>query len=906
MGSQLFHVNDGGALVLEPHQFQMQSWYSQARLTFLLKGWRAGFSSSAPFWLLNEMTRCGPGNPALRYFCIAPNLSGMRKGLLPEMIRVFCTYYKLGKYNQNNNEILISPEGDRWLWGHEQRERTPITFCYAEEPDSFASMTAIAGVGDEIGQKKFKLESYNTLLARMSTTVGRSAPNNRHPRLQAFDFPRDMKMGRLMAGSTVYQLGWLEDLWDQWRHDVKDKTRASLIERMNCGNRAEREEMKAEFRRRQFLGLIHPNMSFIRFDSTANPSFAPEEFVRARASLPSWFFDMRYRAIFRKPAGTIFDGWDASRHVVAPFKLPSHWPRRVAIDFGKKNFHALFIAHDEERDRHFIYRHYADTTKSNCERAKEIIALEPNIEFCVAGQISEEYDRVGLAEGGLASSPPMYKSLWAGINTMASAIQMNKLFVFRGVAPEFESEVRSYSRPVDENGAVKLDEDPEDKENYHCFIARTEIEVETGKLPVENIKVGDKVLTRDGWKPVTRVGNRYATNLREVTFSDGRTLVGTGEHPIWVEGKGFIPIDSLRYYDIIKLCPIETLVSPEKPSFSTDGSTTAIQMQGKNQTATISRVAVRCCIARFGSLITGRFRQIHTFITLTATRSTTIFPTSLYSNEVRISAIITKAKTRLRNRPISTKSAHWLPLGIRRPKAAHGTPSTLLANAPLKFQVNMNAISAAKDSSLLSLGRCVSARSTAKRLGDETTTARLKIVSGAGKNIWRRATYPANTVQSLAPEARDTIVTERGNQRPKNGFALLARKFFKPDLQPKQKAAPVHVLRVRAVAAQTVYNLSVAELPEYYANGVLVHNCTDPVRYYGTYFWRNAESGQVIASSTTRSRRTEPSIDEVGRQAVVVSPEVYARGGVSRSQFGLYSKYGDRRMLEPHLDITLD
>lgn len=40
----------------------------------------------------------------------------------------------------------------------------------------------------------------------------------------------------------------------------------------------------------------------------------------------------------------------------------------------------------------------------------------------------------------------------------------------------------------------------------------------------------------------------------------------------------------------------------------------------------------------------------------------------------------------------------------------------------------------------------------------------------------------------------------------------------------------VHVLSVRAAGQQPVWNLTVEGSPEYFANGVLVHNC-DAMRY---------------------------------------------------------------------------
>ena len=45
-------------------------------------------------------------------------------------------------------------------------------------------------------------------------------------------------------------------------------------------------------------------------------------------------------------------------------------------------------------------------------------------------------------------------------------------------------------------------------------------------------------------------------------------------------------------------------------------------------------------------------------------------------------------------------------------------------------------------------------------------------------------------------------------------------------------SAPVHVLRVTSMPGRVpVFNLTVEGKPEYYAAGVLVHNCMDATRY---------------------------------------------------------------------------
>ncbi len=93
----------------------------------------------------------------------------------------------------------------------------------------------------------------------------------------------------------------------------------------------------------------------------------------------------------------------------------------------------------------------------------EDYTVPPRIDFCVAGQISEDADRIELLKGGLVSQPPAFRDLWTGINMMASGINLGKVFVFEGACPGFVDEVKEYSRPVDEMGNVDLDADPEEK-----------------------------------------------------------------------------------------------------------------------------------------------------------------------------------------------------------------------------------------------------------------------------------------------------------------------------------------------------------------------------------------------------------------------------------------------------------
>lgn len=91
--------------------------------------------------------------------------------------------------------------------------------------------------------------------------------------------------------------------------------------------------------------------------------------------------------------------------------------------------------------------------------------------------------------------------------------------------------------------------EPLDEDN-HCFIAGTLVLTDKGEIPIERIKVGDKVLTRTGFQKILWAGS---TGIKEVYSYriNGKDLICTDTHPIYTENRGFIPIKHLAQLDII-------------------------------------------------------------------------------------------------------------------------------------------------------------------------------------------------------------------------------------------------------------------------------------------------------------------------------------------------------------------
>lgn len=128
-----------------------------------------------------------------------------------------------------------------------------------------------------------------------------------------------------------------------------------------------------------------------------------------------------------------------------------------------------------------------------------------------------------------------------------------------------------------------------------CLIAGTEVMTEQGIRPIEDIKPGEFILTRKGMKKVKCSGlSKLTKQLISVVFSDGNTLTGTPDHPIYVLEKGWI--------DLCKLKPTDKVLSL-KEEF--------IRYMGRKNISTVmsgiktkKNMSIEHFIERFGEVFT--------------------------------------------------------------------------------------------------------------------------------------------------------------------------------------------------------------------------------------------------------------------------------------------------------------
>lgn len=284
-----------------------------------------------------------------------------------------------------------------------------IFFGSADRPDSLESATAKAAHLDEVGQDSFRLSSWEAVLRRLS-----------------------IYQGRVLGTTTLYNLGWLKyEIYDRWEHGNTD-------------------------------------YDVIQFDSIENPAFPLAEYERARATLPSWKFDLFYRGRYARPAGMIYNSFDEKVNLVEPFDIPVEWPRHVGIDPGGVNTATLWIAEDVSRKAYYIYRSTLDggkSTREHCKIALKYAEKERVVSWCGGAKSEGQFRKDWAAEGIPVHESPVF-DVEGGIDRVISLFKQQRLFIFKNdLNRGLLDEIGSYSRIL--NDRQEPTEKIKDKETYH-------------------------------------------------------------------------------------------------------------------------------------------------------------------------------------------------------------------------------------------------------------------------------------------------------------------------------------------------------------------------------------------------------------------------------------------------------
>ena len=326
--------------------------------------------------------------------------------------------------------------------------------------------------------------------------------------------------------------------------------------------------------------------------------------------------------------------------------------------------------------------------------------------------------------------------------------------------------------------------------NNHCIAEGALIRTINGDIPIERIKVGDLVLTRQGYRRV--LASAVTGVNREVLeiSTDSEVLKCTAEHRIFTKNRGFVEAQNLTTTDVL-------LCLKQKPLFTTESAGTDIRNRKGEATELISSGLLQAgrygYTDMFGRKLTEQSRKARTSITKMGTRLITICQTLSALRRALIGKTILGSVRFVKDSlSISTTSER---------KRKHGT---LLR----------------KDTN--------GTRRTLKSTTGEFLTCRRKSAPNVEK--------PLNP-RHIAKGSAQTPVNQRGGEikvlMMSKGLAFNAERFLPVTSTENSGFVVKAVLGVTKLCKKEkrVYDLTIEGQPEFFANGILVHNCIDGLRY---------------------------------------------------------------------------
>lgn len=348
---------------------------------------------------------------------------------------------------------------------------------------------------------------------------------------------------------------------------------------------------------------------------------------------------------------------------------------------------------------------------------------------------------------------------------------------------------------------------PLDKNN-HCVDEGTLIETSRGAIPVEDVRVGDYVLTRAGYRKVlfSAITGENRKLLEITTLYN--TLRCTPEHRIYTLNRGFVEAQNLTKEDTL-LC----LKSTEYSLMDIGGIDTL--NQNAEVTGFTSNAPLR--VERFGFTgisgrkQTGLFQKMRTSITKMGIRSTMIFQIlnvllqRLTHRHTLLSEIVSRSKSN-----ISITSEIKRKSGTLHRKATNGTRNT-------------------PKNSILGISIC---------------QKKSALYVEKHSNLKHITT---NSVQTLVNQRGDESRVLMTSRKP----ASYAERYLSQINIENKSLAVCNVERVTSLKSvgERVYDLTIDGQHEFFASGILVHNCIDGIRYALNDYIKAKSNGYNIQES---------------------------------------------------------
>lgn len=376
------------------------------------------------------------------------------------------------------------------------------------------------------------------------------------------------------------------------------------------------------------------------FTSYDNPYLDPEELEKEKQRMSPEKFAQEYEAEFMKRSGAVWRLFSRDIHVVPQANPDRQSSIYGSIDFGFAIGHpTAFLLHEiKSTGEIFTFDGFTqeglapqavvDQIKARsggltirgiyCDTARpDLVSMLSQAGLPAIDAKKDVELGISKVEEYMLVDPAQHRPKWTISSHLTQAIEQIEQYVWQ--------EVRG------EDGAYK--QVPKKENDDNCFAAGTKILTDKGQINIEELDTTYKVWTPFGWSKITSTGE---TGEQSVVDLFGTSA--TPNHKILTK-RGFVPLDTLRYFDTIYLC--------EKPYTLKEYHIGDTQIRNAwNIGDILSHLLIRSLEARqnsfteqSGKVSTEQYPKIARYIILTETLLTTvsrIWLVSLISNTANI------------------------------------------------------------------------------------------------------------------------------------------------------------------------------------------------------------------------------------------------------------------------------
>lgn len=422
-----------GQYRLNLHRGQYHAMTSNKRFPVISAGTQSGKTSLAPFWLSQEIERCGPGD----YLMLSATYDLFKLKALPEMYTHFRE--RLGwKYHSGDRVFTKKIGSQEWR----------IILRSADAPGGLESTTAMAAVFDEPGQLQIPRQSNEALRRRLTLHKGRCLYMTTLYAAQGW-FITDVLMPA-MGGDPLYDLIQFPSYWNPM-FDIEEYKLAK--------------KTLPPYKFDLFYRGIMTRPSGMIYDVWNDWD---------RALIKPCGECAPCRARVRKPCINGQRG-----HLVEPFSIPPVWERVVGVDPGLNNTAIVWIAINPDWRRaeplesphhpglmlqFYIYRESIGGSKTQAEWATACNEYKEPVWRWWGGTASEEETRIKWRQAGIPLLEPLIHGLEAGIDHTYGLMKQDRLGAF-STATGTRGNITTYSRELDKAGEPL--EKIANKETFH-------------------------------------------------------------------------------------------------------------------------------------------------------------------------------------------------------------------------------------------------------------------------------------------------------------------------------------------------------------------------------------------------------------------------------------------------------